>query len=86
MRVCLLAGALLLVACSSRPAPEPRSVRVEVPIAVPCRAPMVAEPVWATTGLAKADGLQAKVRALLAERQQHLGYEARLRAALQACR
>ncbi|WP_285647780.1 hypothetical protein, partial [Pseudomonas sp. NBRC 100443] len=58
---------------------------VEVPVAVPCRASTVQEPTWATASLQKGDSLQTKVRALLAERQQRLGYEAQLRAAVQAC-
>lgn len=74
-----------LAGCAGQVEPEPRTVRVEVPVAVPCRAPAVQEPTWATASLQKGDSLQTKVRALLAERQQHLGYEAQLRAAVQAC-
>lgn len=74
-----------LAGCAGRQEAEPRTVRVEVPVAVPCRAPSVDEPSWATASLQKGDSLQTKVRAILAERQQHLGYEAQLRAAVQAC-
>ncbi len=59
---------------------------MRVPVAIPCRAPAVPMPVFATSLLHPSDSLQTKARALLAERQQHLGYEARLRAALEACR
>lgn len=74
-----------LAGCAARQEAEPRTVRVEVPVAVPCKAPAVQEPTWATAMLQKGDSLEVKVRALLAERQQHLGYEAQLRAAVQAC-
>ncbi|HCI2922727.1 hypothetical protein L5B93_01395 [Pseudomonas aeruginosa] len=74
-----------LAGCAGQVEPEPRTVRVEVPVAVPCRVPAVEVPVWATAGLRKGDDLQAKVRALLAERRQRIGYEAQLLAANQAC-
>lgn len=83
----LVMGMLVALAgCAGRQEAEPRTVRVEVPVAVPCRAPAVQEPSWATASLQKGDSLQVKVRALLAERQQHLGYELLLLAALDACR
>ncbi|HCF6445653.1 hypothetical protein N1F02_03610 [Pseudomonas aeruginosa] len=74
-----------LAGCAGRQEAEPRTVRVEVPVAVPCRVPGVEVPVWATAGLRKGDDLQTKVRALLAERRQRIGYEAQLLAANQAC-
>ncbi|WP_437884633.1 hypothetical protein [Pseudomonas sp. LRF_L74] len=66
--------------------PEPRVVRVEVPVAVPCRTKEVAVPPWAAAGLKKTDSLEVKARALLAERRQRIGYERELRAANEACR
>ncbi len=74
-----------LAGCAGRQEAEPRTVRVEVPVAVPCRVPAVEVPAWATTGLRKGDDLQTKVRALLAERLQRIGYEAQLLAANRAC-
>lgn len=74
-----------LAGCAGRQEAEPRTVRVEVPVAVPCRVPAVEVPVWSTAGLRKGDDLQTKVRALLAERLQRVGYEAQLLAANQAC-
>ncbi|ENY3810728.1 hypothetical protein GHV70_30230 [Pseudomonas aeruginosa] len=85
MRVVLMLVVFALAGCAGQVEPEPRTVRVEVPVAVPCRAPVVEVPVWATAGLRKGDDLQAKVRALLAERLQRIGYEKKLEAALQAC-
>ncbi|CDF86320.1 hypothetical protein PKB_5007 [Pseudomonas knackmussii B13] len=85
MKWLVLWGLVALAGCAGQVEPEPRTVRVEVPVAVPCRAPAVEEPSWATAMLKKGDSLQVKVRALLAERQQRLGYEAQLRAAVLAC-
>lgn len=81
----ILGVSVALAGCAARQEAEPRTVRVEVPVAVPCRVPVVAEPPWATAALQKGDSLQVKVRALLAERQQRMGYEVQLRAALLAC-
>ncbi len=74
-----------LAGCAGRQEAEPRTVRVDVPVAVPCRVPAVEVPAWATAGLKKSDDIQTKVRALLAERLQRVGYEAQLLAANQAC-
>ncbi|MBW5465768.1 hypothetical protein GOY11_32030 [Pseudomonas aeruginosa] len=74
-----------LAGCAGQVEPEPRTVRVDVPVAVPCRVPAVEVPACATTGLRQGDDVQTKVRALLAERLQRIGYEAQLLAANQAC-
>ncbi|WP_440467104.1 hypothetical protein ACKI1H_29075 [Pseudomonas sp. YH-1] len=81
----LLVSVVALAGCAGQVEHEPRTVRVEVPVAVPCRAPAVEAPAWATASLQKGDSLQAKVRALLAELEQRKGYEVQLRAAVQAC-
>lgn len=81
----LLAG-LILAGCASRAEPKVQSVRVEVPVQVLCRAPEVPMPPWAAAGLRKADSLEVKVRALLAERRQRIGYERVLESAVSACR
>lgn len=83
MRLALILSILLLAGCA---VPERVPVEVRTPVPVPCQAPAIDAPRFATTDLRPADDLQTKVRALLAERQQHLAYEARLRAALDACR
>ncbi|MFS0827580.1 hypothetical protein AA0X65_15580 [Pseudomonas phoenicis] len=77
---------LLLAGCAARVEPEVRTVRVEVPVQVPCRAPEIAVPPWAAAGLRKTDSLEVKVRALLAERRQRIGFEKELAAAADACR
>lgn len=81
----LLVLMIALAGCAGQVEPEPRTVRVEVPVAVPCRAPAVEVPTWATASLQKGDSLQTKVRALLAELEQRKGYEVQLRAAVQSC-
>ena len=82
----LLAGIALLAACAGKVAPEAHYVRVEVPVQVPCRAPEVPVPPWAASSLRKTDSLEVKVRALLAERRQRIGYEGMLRAASSTCK
>lgn len=82
----VLAGVALLAACAGRGEPQVQYVRVEVPVQVPCRAPEVAVPPWAAASLRKADSLEVKVRALLAERRQRIGYERQLVAAIDGCR
>ncbi len=72
--------------CVSQVEPEIRTVRVEIPVQVPCRAPEVAVPPWAAAGLKKGDSLEVKVRALLAERRQRIGYERQLVAGSDACK
>ena len=81
----LLVLVVALAGCAGQVEPEPRTVRVEVPVAVPCRAPAVEVPTWATASLQKGDSLQTKVRALLAELEQRKGYQTQLVAALNAC-
>ncbi|WP_236225394.1 hypothetical protein [Pseudomonas pseudonitroreducens] len=82
----LLVLVAALAGCAGQAEPEPHTVRVEVPVAVPCRAPAVEVPTWATASLQKGDSLQTKVRALLAELEQRKGYEVQLRAGLESCR
>ena len=88
MRLILMAALAVLAGCAAKPPAEtePRIVRVEVPIEVPCRTKEIAVPPWAAAGLKAGDSLEVKVRALLAERRQRLGYERELLAANSACR
>lgn len=68
---------LVLTGC----APHYTPVRVEVPVAVPCRAPAVNEPTMPPPG----ETLFDKVKSLLAEIELRKGYEAELRASVDAC-
>ncbi|MCY1306882.1 hypothetical protein D9M70_567660 [compost metagenome] len=87
MRVLLVGLCCALAGCAGQPAvePEPRIVRVEVAVPVPCKVEPVAVPPWAAAGLKASDSLEVKARALLAERRQRIGYERQLLAAQQAC-
>ncbi|MGG7598734.1 hypothetical protein ACQ4OD_17070 [Pseudomonas sp. WC1] len=85
MRMVVLVLALALAGCSGRTEPQVQYVRVEVPVQVPCRAPEVAVPAWAAADLRKTDSLEVKVRALLAERRQRIGYERQLLAVAYSC-
>ncbi|HFL2185796.1 TPA: hypothetical protein ACG3DQ_000775 [Pseudomonas putida] len=78
--------AMGLAGCAGKVEPQVQYVRVEVPVQVPCRAPGVAVPPWPAAGLRKTDSLEVKVRALLAERRQRIGYERLLEVALDVCR
>ena len=84
MRLLLVGVVFLLAGCAGHE-PEIRTVRVEVPVQVPCKAPIISAPAFAAEGLKKEDSLEVKVRALLAERRQHIGYEKELVAAVTAC-
>lgn len=84
MKYLLMVLALVLAGCAARE-PEVRTVRVEVPVLVPCKTKAVAVPPWAAAGLKKSDSLEVKIRALLAERRQRIGYERELEAASLAC-
>lgn len=86
MRRLLILSGLALAGCAGQVEPQVQYVRVEVPVEVPCRAPEVAPPPWAAAGLRKTDSLEVKVRALLAERRQRIGYERQLEAAVSTCR
>ncbi|MCE1117468.1 hypothetical protein LU692_19545 [Pseudomonas sp. NMI795_08] len=85
MRKLLIVCVLGLAGCGGRVEPQAQYMRVEVPVRVPCRAPHVAVPSWAAAGLRKTDSLEVKVRTLLAERRQRLGYEKLLLTAVTAC-
>lgn len=84
MRLLLIGLVVLLAGCAGRE-PEVRTVRVEVPVLVPCKTQEVAAPSWAAAGLKKNDSLEVKVRALLAERRQRVAYERILLSAISAC-
>ncbi|WP_256675067.1 hypothetical protein [Pseudomonas sp. URMO17WK12:I11] len=82
----VLAGIALMAACAGKAEPQVQYVRVEVPVQVPCRTPEVTVPSWAGAGLRITDSLEVKVRALLAERRQRIGYERLMEAAVAGCR
>ncbi|MDT3718424.1 hypothetical protein [Pseudomonas oryzihabitans] len=87
MRWIIVGMVVALAGCGAQPVAElePRVVRVEVPVPVPCRVEAPVVPAWAAAGLRKGDSLEVKVRALLAERRQRIGYERELVAAVASC-
>jgi len=87
MRWIIMGMVVAMAGCAGQPVaePEPRVVRVDVPVQVPCRVKAPAVPAWAAEGLHKEDSLEVKVRALLAERRQRIGYERLLVAAVASC-
>jgi hypothetical protein len=58
---------------------------VKVKVSEPCAAQLPPEPAYATGKLQKADEIDRKVDAVMAERQQRMGYEEKLRAAVKGC-
>nr|WP_130872439.1 hypothetical protein [Pseudomonas bubulae] len=82
----LLMVLVVVIAGCANGEPEVRIIRIEVPVSVPCKTQEVAVPAWAVIGLKKVDSLEMKVRALLAERRQRVGYERELLAAVGSCR
>lgn len=85
LRIVVVSALLALTGCAGKAQEPPAAFRVEVPVLVPCRTKSVAVPAFAAEGLRKTDSLEVKVRALLAERRQRMGYELELLAAVQAC-
>lgn len=79
---------LALAGCAGRVVEPPEStvVRVEVPVQIPCRIERVRRPVFAVDVLPIGASIDEQMRALRADRRQRQGYEARLEAAVEACR
>lgn len=84
MRWLMVMFVLVLTGCAAKEL-EVRTVRVEVPVLIPCMTRYVPVPSWATTALKRDDSLEVKVRALLAERRQRIGYQRQLEAGIAAC-
>lgn len=61
-------------------------VKVEVPVPVPCRAPLVQEPFWPMTAVKPDADVHTLAKNALAEIERRREYEVQLRAALDACR
>lgn len=85
MKLLVIGLVAILAGCAGHE-PDVHTVRVEMPMLIPCKMQETAFPAWTATGLKKSDSLEVKVRALLAERRQRMGYERELVAAAVACR
>lgn len=81
---CVLLAAAL-AGCAGAPVAV-RTERVEVPVSVPCRTPEIPRPAWALDTLPKGASLFQRVQAAFVEIEQRRAYEARLEAAVRACK
>ena len=82
----LLGVVVLLSACATtEPAVEVRIQRVEVPIAVPCKATVPVVPDFGFDKINPDVDIFEKTKTLLSDRKLHLGYETELLAALNSC-
>lgn len=66
-------------------APWPVVQEVKIPVPVPCKTPPIERPVFAVDTLPIGAEIWDQMRALRAERQQRIGYEIELEAAVSAC-
>lgn len=85
MKRAAILALFMLAGCAGRD-PLVRTVRVEVPVSVPCRAPVVPQPEWIMDQVPASAGIYQRVTAALAELEQRREYEKKLEAALAACR
>ena len=78
---------LFLAGCATDTPPGINTViqRVEVPIAVPCKAEVPTKPDFNFDKLTPEQNVFDKTKAALADRKLHLGYETELLAALNSC-
>ena len=82
----ILSLALMLGACATDgPVIQTVIQKVEIPIAVPCKATVPAKPDFNFDKLTEDQDLFDKTKATLADRKLHLGYESELLAALNSC-
>ena len=81
----LLVCSILLAGCSATREIPPKTIRVEVPVSVPCRPTWPAKPQWPTDALALEAPLWDQMVALRAERKLLRGYVGGLEAALRGC-
>lgn len=86
-KLMLLLPLLLLGGCATQSPPGIQTViqRVEVPIAVPCKARIPDVPEFNFDQLTVEQSIHDKTKAVLADRYLHLGYQRELLAALNSC-
>jgi hypothetical protein len=79
--------ALFVAGCATTEKPVITTViqRVEIPIAVPCKAEVPTRPDFNFDKLTEQQDIFEKVKAMLADLKLHLGYEEELSAALNSC-
>lgn len=74
---------LLLNACSTTFSSKP--VEILVPVQVPCKITAPNKPTFAVDNLGIGEDIFEKVKYLLAERKQRIGYELELEEAIKSC-
>lgn len=79
----ILALLATLPGCATTSAPV--VTEVNIPVAVPCEAPLPEKPDFAVDNLPIGAPIDEQMRALRAERAQRKGYEIELEAAVRAC-
>jgi hypothetical protein len=86
-KLIILIAALSLVGCATDTPPGINTViqKVEIPIAVPCKAEVPAKPDFNFDKLTVDQDVFDKSKAVLADRKLHIGYETELLAALNSC-
>lgn len=85
MKKIIIIVILSLTGCGNVPVSPPAYVEVKVPVPVPCRTATVAVPAFAVDQLPIGAPIDVQMRALRAERHQHIGYERELVAANDVC-
>jgi hypothetical protein len=84
--ISLILLAVLLTACATtQPVIQVKTVTVDVPVAVPCKAVVPTAPLYNFSKSKTTDDVFDKTKSLLADRDLSLGYEAELLAALNSC-
>jgi hypothetical protein len=83
----ILAAMVFLAGCETTKPPGINTViqRVEVPIAVPCKAEIPVKPSFNFDKLTVEQDVFDKSKTVLADRKLHIGYEIELLAALNSC-
>lgn len=86
-KLLILVSFLAIAGCATDTPPGINTViqRVEVPIAVPCKAEIPVKPTFNFDKLTVEQDIFDKSKAALADRKLHLGYETELLAALNSC-
>jgi hypothetical protein len=82
----VIIAALVLSGCATtEPVINTVIQKVEIPVAIPCKAAVPPAPDFHFKGLVTEQDIFDKSKTVLADRKLHLGYEAELLAALNSC-
>lgn len=87
MRISTIFGSFAvtqILGCATPPV-EYKSVEVQIPVPVPCAAPLPDVPKWARTGTTKDSNIDELAKAAIAELMQREAYERELMAAVKGC-